>query len=186
MRDVKRICVLSYFYSWEWPRFTVAWLKRKINLKYRAFSTRYITNTGVSRAVWPVSFPASLWWRTFVRAKGNVRERQWGLGYNAWQIDCLNRIGFNELHRRAFRGQKGTTDGKNVRAPHATMEIRRQTVYRHRRKGYFFIAIKSAYSCDFDSCMYVRVSYMHCENVRWVTQQSFFFFIQSAVTSGDI
>lgn len=58
------------------------------------------------------------------------------MGYNAWQIDCLNRIGFNELHRRALRGQKGTTAGKNVRAPYETMETRRQT-NAHRRKGYF-------------------------------------------------
>lgn len=47
MRDMKRrrfVCFII-FYSWEWLRFTVAWLKRKINLKYRAFSTRYITDT---------------------------------------------------------------------------------------------------------------------------------------------
>lgn len=105
------------FYSWEWLRFTMAWLKWKINLKYRAFSTRYITDTMCRERMTRIVSSLSLMTNVCTRERQRAHERQWGLGYNAWQIDCLNRIGFNELHRRAFRGQKGTTDGKNVRAP---------------------------------------------------------------------
>lgn len=114
MRDMRNIR-FTVFHSREWLRFIVAWLKLKINWEYRAFSARYITDTACRRCTTRIPFPFSVFLpdgRAFVRAKGNVRERQWGLGYNAWQIDCLNRIGFNELHRRASKGQKGTTNGK--------------------------------------------------------------------------
>lgn len=160
------------FHSREWLRFIVAWLKLKINWEYRAFSARYITDTACRRCTTRIPFPFSVFLpdgRAFVRAKGNVRERQWGLGYNAWQIDCLNRIGFNELHRRASKGQKGTTNGKTVRAPRA-----KQWKYKDRprapRKEYSgrsFARARVYQLCDESYFLYTpnRVPCVHCENI---------------------
>lgn len=113
----------------------MAWLKRKINWEYRAFSAWYITDTAYRQCTTRIyhfhSFSFSPMDERLYTWKGNVRERQWGLDYNAWQIDCLNRIGFNELHRRVSRGQKGTTNGKNVRA----LRVRNNTA--HPKEGMF-------------------------------------------------
>lgn len=147
------------FYSWEWLRFTVAWLKWKINLKYRAFSKRYITDTMCRERMTRIVSSLSLMTNVCTRERQRARERQWGLGYNAWQIDCLNRIGFNELHRRTFRGQKDTTDGKNVRAPQLKQwkYEDRLYIYTPEKRIFFLPRSKVHTTCDFDSCIELRI-----------------------------
>lgn len=137
--------------------------KLGISCFFRAIHNRY---TACRRCTTRIPFPFSVFLpdgRAFVRAKGNVCERQWGLGYNAWQIDCLNRIGFNELHRRASKGRKGTTDGKIVRAPRA-----KQWKYKDRlrapRKEYSirsFTRARVYQLCD-ESFLYISNVYLVC------------------------
>lgn len=126
--------------------------KAENKLEDRAFSARCTTDTTCHHAARIASIPLSLSLSNGGRLYG-ARGRQWGLCYNAWQIDCLNRIGFHGLHRRASReskrwnGQRAKTCGR-----HETMRARKTVCINREKNRPFF---------HFDRRVCASYSYTH-------------------------
>lgn len=145
----RRFVCFIVFYSWEWLRFTVAWLKRKINLKYRAFSTRYITDTmcreRMTRIVSSLSLMTNVCTRERQRARETMRLGLQCLANRLFESYRFQRIASSSIARsERYNGwQKRAGTARN------NGNTKRDYVCTHRRKGYLFTTIKSVYSYDF-------------------------------------